>query len=141
PSALAQDRLARAASAEDLVRELYTGLNDWQRRHVVYPWNHGGEGGRVPVRMRTYNTCIGKAIGETYTRSQRELIERILRAMSSGEDGYSQITRNGSWDSNDGILSGGAYIFGTPSGNKTFCFLFAGHHHMVSTDGNTAPDV
>src|SRR5262245_40617925 len=69
---------AGARPAEDLVRDLYAGLNDWQRSHVVYPWNHTGTG-RIPARLGTYNTCIGKAIGETYTRAQRELIERILR--------------------------------------------------------------
>lgn len=128
--------------AEDLVRELFAGLNDWQRRHVIYPWDHRGtDGHRLPVRLRTYNTCIGKAIGETYTKAQRELIERILRAMSSGEDGYRQITRNGTWDANDGILSGGAYIFGNPTGNQPFCFLFAGHHLTVRCDGNSEPDV
>lgn len=127
--------------AEALVRELYAGLNDWQRSHVVYPWNHVGTGSRIPVRLGTYNTCIGKAIGETYTRTQRELIERILQAMSSGEDGYRQITRNGSWDSNDGILSGGAYIFGNPTGDQRFSFLFAGHHMTIRCDGNSEPNV
>jgi Protein of unknown function (DUF3500) len=144
--ALAQNAVRPAAlaarqPAEALVRELHAGLNDWQRRHVVYPWNHmGSDGSRIPVRLRTYNTCIGKAIGETYTRGQRELIERILQAISSGEDGYRQITRNGSWDSNDGILSGGAYIFGDPTTNQ-YCFLFAGHHLTVRCDGNSEPDV
>jgi hypothetical protein len=128
-------------TAEALVRELHTGLNDWQRRHVIYPWNHlGSDGSRIPVRLRTYNTCIGKAIGETYTRAQREVIERILRSMTSGDDGYRQITRNGSWDSNDGILSGGAYIFGDPTTNQ-FCFLFAGHHLTVRCDGDSEPNV
>jgi len=131
-----------SGSAEDLVRELYAGLNDWQRGHVVYPWDHlGNDGSRIPVRLRTYNTCIGKAIGETYSKAQRELIERILRAMSSGEDGYRQITRNGTWDANDGILSGGAYVFGNPTGGQPFCFLFAGHHLTVRCDGNSEPDV
>src|ERR1043165_397474 len=93
-----------AKPSEELVRELYAGLNAWQRQHIVYPWNHGGEGGQPPVRLRVYNTSIGKAIGETYTKGQRELIEQILKSMSSGEEGYRKITRNGGWDSNDGLL-------------------------------------
>jgi hypothetical protein len=126
--------------AEDLVRELFATLNPWQRQHVVYPWNHGGDAGQPPVRLRIYNTCIGKAIGETYTKAQRELIERILQSMSSGEDGYRRITRNGGWDTNDGILSCGAYIFGDPTGDRKFSFLFTGHHLTVRCDGNSEPN-
>ena len=60
-------------------------------------------------------------------------------SMSSGEEGYQKITRNGDWDSQHGILSCGAYIFGDPSGDEEFCFLFAGHHMTLRCDGNSYP--
>jgi len=84
-----------------------------------------------------YNTPFGKAVGESYTRVQRELIEKIMFSMSSGEEGYEKITRHGGWDSRDGILSGGAYIFGDPTGDDQFCFMYAGHHITLRCDGNS----
>src|SRR4051812_39964717 len=41
--------------AEALVRELFQGLTEEQRRQVVLPWNHGGENNATPTRKRMYN--------------------------------------------------------------------------------------
>lgn len=125
-----------AKPTEDLVREFYGGLNAYQRSQLVFPWNHAGTGA-TPARLGVYNTAIGKAIGETCTKGQRELIERIMMSLSSGEDGWRKITRNGGWDTNDGILSCGAYIFGDPEGDRKYSFLFTGHHLTMRCDGNS----
>lgn len=130
----------QAKPSEELVREFFAGLNPFQKQQLVYPWNHAGSG-RGPARLGVYNTAIGPAIGETLTKTQRELVERILRSMSSGDDeGWRKITRGGGWDASDGILSCGAYIFGDPTGDRKFTFLFTGHHLTMRCDGNSEPN-
>ncbi|MDR3403312.1 MAG: DUF3500 domain-containing protein [Chthoniobacter sp.] len=129
----------QAKASEELVREYYASLNPYQRQQLVFPWNYTGAG-TTPARLGVYNTAIGKAIGETLTKAQRELIERLMMSMSSGDDGWRKITRNGGWDTNDGILSCGAYIFGDPEGDRKYSFLFTGHHLTMRCDGNSEPN-
>jgi hypothetical protein len=129
----------QAKPTEELVREFHASLNPYQREQLIFPWNYAGAGSG-PARLGVYNTAIGKAIGETCTKGQRELVERIMMSMSSGDDGWRKITRNGGWDTNDGILSCGAYIFGDPEGDRKFSFLFTGHHLTMRCDGNSEPN-
>src|SRR4051794_7477262 len=77
--------------AEALVRELYSGLSDEQRRAVCHAWDHGAGDNAIATRLRMYNAALGRRIGDIYTRPQQELIERILRSISSGDDGYQKI--------------------------------------------------
>ena len=128
-----------AKPTEELVREFHAGLNPFQRQQLVFPWDYAGAG-TAPARLGVYNTAIGKAIGETCTQAQRELVERIMMSMSSGDDGWRKITRGGGWDTDDGILSCGAYIFGDPEGERKFSFLFTGHHLTMRCDGNSEPN-
>ena len=66
--------------------------------------------------MGMYNGPIGKkTIGKNYTKPQQELVERILRAISSDEDGYRRITRNGTFDGSGSFEGCGALIFGEPA--------------------------
>ncbi|MGF1582927.1 MAG: DUF3500 domain-containing protein, partial [Gemmataceae bacterium] len=139
PSAAPGRRNSRPAEA--LIRELYAGMNSWQREHLVYPWNHGAENNRTPTRLRMYNSSLGEPIGDSYTRAQRELVERILKAISSGEEGYARISRNGRWDTRNGILDCGAHIFGDPTNDRRFSFVFSGHHMTIRCDGNSEPNV
>ena len=60
-----------------------------------------------------------------------------MMSMSSGDDGWRKITRNGGWDTDNGILSCGAYVFGDPEGDRKFSFLFTGHHLTMRCDGNS----
>ena len=49
--------------AEALIRELFGTLSDDQKRSVVYPWNHGSDGG-LPTRLTMVNRPhFGKRIG------------------------------------------------------------------------------
>jgi hypothetical protein len=131
---------AKAAKpAEALVRELYDTLSDDQKKQIVLPWNAGAKDGRGrPLRLGMYNSAIqNKKIGEVYTRPQQELIERILKAISSGEDGYRRISRNGTFDGSGSLRGCGATIFGEPDGDKKYSWVFAGHHLTVRCDGNS----
>ncbi|MGF1581607.1 MAG: DUF3500 domain-containing protein [Gemmataceae bacterium] len=124
--------------AEVLIRELFAGLTDDQKDKVVYPWNHKDRGSRYLTRERMYNRPLGRRIGDVYTQAQKELVERILKAMSNGEEGYTKMSRNGTFDGSRNFQSCGAYIFGDPTGNQ-YAYVFSGHHLTVRCDGNTIP--
>ena len=124
------------------MRELFQGLSEEQRRQVVLPWNHGGENNATPTRKRMYNAPIfaNRNIGAVYTRAQQELNQRIIRSICSDDEGYRRISRNGTWDGSHSFNGCGAYIFGDPSGNQPYAWVFTGHHLTVRCDGNSEPD-
>jgi hypothetical protein len=138
----AQPAQRAAKPAEGLIRELYQSLQPGQRYMVVYPFNHGGGNNRTATRLGMYNAPIfGRfTVGTAYKRSQQELIERILRSIASDEEGYSRITRNGTFDATQSFQRCGAYIFGDPTNNQQFSFVFTGHHLTVRCDGNSEPN-
>ena len=82
----------------------------------------------------------GRQIGDVYTQPQQELVQRILRSIASDDDGFRQLTRNGTFDGSQSLQRCGADIFGDPTGNQQFCWLFTGHHLTVHCDGNSEPD-
>lgn len=131
----------QARPAEALIQDLYASLTDEQKAGVVMPWNHGGGNNQIPTRQRMYNAPINQhRIGTIYTRPQQELCERILRSISSGEEGFRKISRNGTWDGSGSFGGCGAYIFGDPTNRGQYAWVFAGHHITVRCDGNSEPD-
>jgi hypothetical protein len=125
--------------AEELVRELFAGLSDEQKKRVVLPFDHVAEPRTArPTRKGMYNAAINKVfIQDAYTRPQQELVERIVKALSSGDDGYRQISRNGTWDATRSFGRCGALIFGDPTPGEQFAFVFTGHHMTIRCDGDT----
>jgi hypothetical protein len=71
----AQQNQPQRKPAENLIRELYEGLNAEQRRRVVYPFDHGAGQNQTATRMRMYNAPIfaNHTIGGVYTQAQQEL--------------------------------------------------------------------
>jgi hypothetical protein len=124
---------------EDLVRELFASMSPAQRSELVLPWNHGADGEKaMPTRLGMYNAPIlDKKIGDHYTPAQQELVERILRSISSDDEGYRQISRNGTFDNSKSFSSCGALIFGNPDQGGKFSWVFSGHHLTVRCDGNS----
>jgi hypothetical protein len=116
--------------AEDLVKELFSGLTDAQKKDVVKPWDHAARKSVNP------NRALDKKLGDVYTKPQQELIERIVRAIASDDKGWNQITRGGTWDASKSFDQTGADIFGDPSKGK-FAFLSTGHHLTVRCDGDS----
>jgi len=115
--------------AEDLVKELYATLDADQKKAVVKPWND-------PARKSVNpNKALDKKIGAVYTKPQQELLERIVKAISSDDKGWHQITRAGTWDASKSFDQCGADLFGDPSNGK-FAFEFTGHHLTVRCDGD-----
>src|SRR5882672_823453 len=115
-------------TAEGMIKELYAGLDADQKKAVMLPMD-------APERLKLYNAAMGKKIGEVYTKSQQELVGRILKALSSGEEGWAQISRGGTWDASKAFENCGANLFGDPAGK--FTWVFSGHHLTIRCDGNS----
>lgn len=128
--------------AEALIRELFSGMSDAQKRDAVFAWNHGATATQPAARLRFYNAAMvrDKTIGDVYTPAQQQLVERILRSIASDDNGMRQLTRGGTYDMSESLQRCGAYIFGDPTGNQQFCWLFTGHHLTVHCDGNSEPN-
>lgn len=118
--------------AEDLIRELFATLSNDQKAKVVKPWTH-------EWRKGMYNAAQGERVGQAYTAAQQELVERILKAICNGEDGYNKITKNKGFDGSRNIQGCGAYIFGDPTGTNQFACVIMGHHMTIRCDGNSEP--
>lgn len=125
--------------AEELIRELYSTLSEDQKKTIVLPWNHGSKNGKgLPTRLGMFNRPImNLTIEKNYDKKQQELVQRILKAISSDEEGYKCITRNGTFDGSRSFERCGALIFGDPSGKEKFSWVFSGHHLTVRCDGNS----
>lgn len=121
--------------AEILVKELFAGLSDEQKKMACYAYDD-------PKRTQINpNRSIGTPIGKIYNKTQTELVERIIKAMCSGEDGWKQISRDegkAKWDASHEFGNVGAHIFGDPSKGK-FAFLLTGHHLTIRCDGDSEP--
>jgi hypothetical protein len=130
---------AAPAPAEELVKELFATLSDEQKRTVVLPWDYPARTGGL-ARLTMTDSAINRRIGEALRPAQQELVERILRALCSGDEGYRQLSRNNTFDDPNGIVSIGANIFGDPTGKEKFACVFTGHHTTVRCVGNREPD-
>jgi hypothetical protein len=139
PPAQAAQPANNPRPAEALIRELHSTLTPAQQQQVVHPWDHR-QGNNMPTRLRMFNAAIfpNANIGRAYTPAQRDLVQQILRAISSGEDGYTQLSRDGTWDGSGSLDNCGAYIFGNPTQGR-YSWVFTGHHLTVRCDGNSEP--
>jgi hypothetical protein len=128
--------------AEALIRELVGTLTAQQRMQVVKPWDHRSAG--MLTRHRMVNAPIGQRIGVVYTAPQRELCQRILRALCSDQTGYDRICRrenaNRAFDGSGSFDGCGADIFGTVADNSQWAWVFSGHHITVRCDGDSEPN-
>jgi hypothetical protein len=75
-------------------------------------------------------------IRDVYTKAQQELVMRIVKAMSSGDDGFRRLSRGGTWDGSKTFDGCGAVIFGDPTPGQKFAFVFCGHHLTIRCDGD-----
>jgi hypothetical protein len=131
------DTTKKPRPAEELIRELYSTLKDEQKKKVIHDFNHRLPREQRPARMGMYNAPIMKIrLRDVYTKAQQELVERIVKAMSSGDDGYRQISRGGTWDGSHSFDQCGALFFGEPIWGKKCAFVFAGHHMTIRCDAD-----
>lgn len=129
-------RLEKAKAAEVLIQELHANLSAEQKQKVVLAFDHAAKGGK-PARLGMYNgPAMNQKIGQVYSKAQQELIEKILKSMVSGEDGYRCISRNGTWDASGALENCGCDFFGAPVPGKKYAWLFSGHHMTLRADGD-----
>jgi hypothetical protein len=127
----------KAIPAEDLVKELFSSLKEEQKKKVVLPYDHGKTNSKRPTRLGMYNAAINNIRIETvYTKAQEELIEKILKSLSSGDDGYRRVSRGGTWDGSKSLSRCGAIFFGEPAKGEKYAFVFSGHHLTLRCDGD-----
>jgi hypothetical protein len=147
-NALAKDTPApttekKPRPAEELIRELFSTLKDEQKKRVVLAYDHGAPAGKkkgTPTRQKMVNEAmLGVKINSVYTKAQIELLERIVKAMCSGDEGYRRISRGGNWDASKSFENCGALIFGDPTPGEKYAFVFSGHHLTIRCDGNSEP--
>lgn len=140
-SPLAIARAARAekqAQAEALVFELFKTMTADQKAKLIKPWDTGSKGG-LPARLMTHNAAESKdsVIGLAYDKKQVEILNKLFHAISNGEQGYKELSRNGKFDNSGDFENIGALIYGEPAEGKKFSLIFAGHHLTVRCDGNS----
>ena len=139
---IADDAPAKAAPkpAESLIKELHSTLSDDQKSKIVLPWDHGGGKGRTPARLKMYNRAFAnQRIDQQYTKPQQDLVHRILKSILADDEGYRRISKDGSWDASGAFERCGSHLFGDPSGDGQYAWLFTGHHLTVRCDGNSLP--
>jgi hypothetical protein len=128
--------------AEDLLKELFSTLKDDQKKKIVKDYDHGKSNRSRPLRLGMFNQPVGGVrIDSVYTKAQQELLEKIIQALSSGEEGYRQLSRRGTWDGSRSFGGCGAMFFGNPTGKEKYAFVFSGHHLTLRCDGDFADGV
>jgi hypothetical protein len=134
-----QEKTKKSRPAEELVKELYSNLTDEQKKTVLFPYDEGQTKTNRATRLGMYNAAIKNIhIEKAYTKAQQELIEKIVKAMSSGDEGYRQISRAGTWDASKTFGHCGALFFGEPTEGNKYAFVFSGHHMTIRCDGDFA---
>lgn len=140
-SPLQQARAARAekqAEAESMVFELFKMMDSDQKKKLVLPWDYKASGQPLPARLMTANGAVGKSvIGLEYDKKQAELLHKIFKSISNGEEGYKRLSRNNKFDNSGDFENIGALIYGEAAPGKKFSLVFSGHHITVRCDGNS----
>jgi hypothetical protein len=119
-----------SSAAETAVGQFYASLSDAQKKEVCFPFDH-------ELRKRisaNWHVTKHKIDDKFYTKEQRELINQVLKNVTS-EDGYGRLLEQMEYD--DG--GWGAYtvaVFGEP-GNGKFQWEMTGRHLTLRADGDS----
>ena len=123
---------ARTSKAETIVGEFHASLSDQQRAEICRPFTDSLRS-KVDANWHVTKPLIGS---DFYTVSQREMIDKIVQAVTS-EEGHERLSRQ--MDDDDGGL--GAYsvaVFGNPAAGD-FQWLLTGRHLTLRADGDSSP--
>ena len=122
----------RTSKAETIVGEFHASLSEQQRAEICRPFSDPLRS-KVNANWHVTKPLIGS---DFYTVSQREMIDKIVRAVTS-EEGYERLQRQ--MDDDDGGQS--AYsvaVFGNPAAGD-FQWLLTGRHLTLRADGDSLP--
>jgi hypothetical protein len=117
------------SKAETLAAELFTSLNEKQRKVVAFPFNH-------KLRQKTENNWhITQSLEKILTADQRDLAKQTFLAMHSEE--YAEaVLGQFVHDNKKKFDSGSLAFFGDPKTAK-FSMVFTGRHCTRRIDGNS----
>jgi len=122
--------------AEALIKELFSGMTEEQRKQSAKEYDHTQAGKGLSRKIMDPNKFLFQPMSKVYTKAQVELLERIVKAMSSGDEGFRRISRGGRWDASGAFTNCGADFFGDPTSGK-WAFVFSGHHLTLRCDGDS----
>ena len=123
---------ARVGSAETIVGEFHASLTEQQRSQICRPFDD-------PIRSKVHaNWHVSKPLigSDFYTVKQREMIDKIVRAVTS-EEGHARLTRQMDDDSG-GLGDYSVAVFGNPV-QGDFQWLLTGRHLTLRADGDSSP--
>jgi len=124
------DAATKKPAAETAVTALYDSLSERQKKTICFPFENELRH-KINANWNITKPEIG---GDFYTNDQRELIDTILRGVTS-EDGYERFLRQME-DDDGGIGKYRVAIFGNPGADK-FEWEMTGRHLTVRADGNS----
>jgi hypothetical protein len=121
--------LARPSQPESLVAQLYSSLNEEQKRRLVFPFEH-------PLRSKVDNNwhITDARIGSAFNPEQQALIREIYRGLHSGE--FVDRAVKHLEDDAGGLGNYSVALFGQP-GTGAFEFVLTGRHCTVRCDGDS----
>jgi len=138
--ALAKEPAAKKPSPESLVKTLYDGLSDEQRKTICHDWDHTDARGVLRTHVSN-NWHINKhAINDKfYNDDQRQIIRAIFEGIIQ-PDWHSKIDKQLEDDAGGFGESQNVAIFGKPGDDK-WELVMTGRHMTLRCDGNTTDHV
>jgi hypothetical protein len=121
--------LAGSSHSETLVAQLYSSLNEEQKRRLVFPFDH-------PLRSKVDNNwhITDARVGNAFNADQQALIQDIYRGLHSDE--FVDRAVKHLVDDAGGIGNYSVALFGQP-GAGAFEFVLTGRHCTVRCDGDS----
>ena len=123
---------ANVGSAETIVGEFHASLTAQQRTEICRPFAD-------PLRSKVHaNWHVSKPLigSDFYSATQREMIDKIVRAVTS-EEGHERLKRQMDDDSG-GLGDYSVAVFGNPA-QGDFQWLLTGRHLTLRADGDSSP--
>lgn len=122
----------RDLAAETSVKELFASFSEAQKKEVCFKFDHPK---RTEINANWHITKQ-KIGSDFYTNQQRELIDRVIRGITS-EEGYDRFQKQMLSD-NKGVQNYAMAIFGNPESGK-FQWELTGRHLTMRADGDSVP--
>jgi hypothetical protein len=130
-----------ASAPETLVKQLYDGLSETQRKAICFAWDHQDEERGL---LRTYvanNWLITEqnVASDFYTKDQQHLVRKIFEGIIQ-PDWHQRIDKQLQDDAGGFGKHQSIAIFGKPGQDK-FEMVITGRHMTLRCDGNSEPHV
>ncbi len=128
-AAAAAPLVARPPAPESYVAQLFSSLDEEQKRQLVFPFDH-------PLRSKVDNNwhITDARIGRVFNPEQQALVREIYRGLHNPE--FAGRAAKQLDDDAGGIGNYSVALFGRPGSGK-FEFVLTGRHRTVRCDGDS----